>query len=97
MMMMRPGSIPQWRAVEGAVLAIAMTMMTARVRRTRRGLRKDRGNGREHRVERRNRRRLSMENGTVLPKVPGYPSAVQIETDPEGTVRVTNCEATQAR
>jgi len=43
--MMRTGRISARRAVDGAVLAMTMTMMTARVRRTRRALRK--GPGRE--------------------------------------------------
>ena len=50
--MMRTGLIPDGLAVEGAVLAMAMTMMTARVRRTRRVVRKGLGKGREQRMER---------------------------------------------
>jgi hypothetical protein len=44
MMMMRTGQIPECRAVEGGVLAIAKTMITARVRRSRRATRKTREN-----------------------------------------------------
>ena len=52
MMMMRTGQIPERRAVDGAVLAMKMTMMTARVRRTRRAVRKGPGKGREQRMGR---------------------------------------------
>jgi len=38
--------------VEGVVLAMAMTMMTARVRRTRRAVRKEPGKGRVQRMGR---------------------------------------------
>jgi hypothetical protein len=48
MMMMRTGGIPERRAVEGAVLVMAMTMKMARVRRTCRAVRKEPGKGREH-------------------------------------------------
>jgi len=54
MMMMRTGRIKERRAVEGTVLAMAMAMMTARVRRTRRAVRKEPGNVRERRVGRGN-------------------------------------------
>jgi len=47
MMMVSTGRIPERRAVEGAVLAMAMTMMTARVKRTRRAVRKEPGKGTE--------------------------------------------------
>jgi len=53
MMMMRPGQIPEHRAVEGTVLAMAMTMTTGRVRRTRMAVRKGPGNGWEQRTARR--------------------------------------------
>jgi len=43
--MMRTGRIPQHRAVEGVVLAMTMTMMTVRVRRTCRAVRKGLGKG----------------------------------------------------
>jgi MarR-like DNA-binding transcriptional regulator SgrR of sgrS sRNA len=52
MMRMTTGLIPVCRAVEGAVQAMAMTMMTARVRRTRRAVRKVLGKGRENRMGR---------------------------------------------
>jgi len=68
MMMMRTGRIPESRAVDGAVLAMTMTMMTARVRRrTRRAERKGPGKGREQRMERGNRRGRGRE--TVKGKV----------------------------
>jgi len=47
--------------VEGAVLVIAMTLITARVRRTRWAVRKELGKGREQRVGRRNGRQLRTE------------------------------------
>jgi len=50
--MLTTGQIPERRAVEGAVLTMAMTMMTARVRRTRREVRKGPGKGRVHRMGR---------------------------------------------
>jgi len=43
--MMRTGRIPKRRAVEGAVLVMAMSMMTARVRRACRAVRKEQGKG----------------------------------------------------
>ena len=46
MMMMTTGRIPERRAVDGAVLAMTMTMITARVSRTRRAVRKGPGKGR---------------------------------------------------
>jgi hypothetical protein len=45
MMMMRTGQIPLGRVVHGPVLAMVMTMTTARVRRTRREVRKQLGKG----------------------------------------------------
>jgi len=51
-MMMRTGRIPERRAVDGAVLALTMTMMTARVRTTRRAVRKGPGKRREQRMGR---------------------------------------------
>jgi len=47
MIMMRTGRIWEHQAVEGAVLAMAMTMTMARVRRTRRAVRKGPGKRRE--------------------------------------------------
>jgi hypothetical protein len=52
MMMMRTGRIPDGLAVEGAVLAMEMTMTTASVRRTRRVVRKEPGKGRVQRMGR---------------------------------------------
>jgi len=49
--------------VEGAVLAMAMTMMTARVRRTCSAVRKDPGHEREQRMGRRNGWRLRKGKG----------------------------------
>jgi len=43
-------AIPERRAVEGAVLTMAMTMMMARVRRTPRAVRKGLGKGRDQRM-----------------------------------------------
>ena len=51
-MMMRTGQIPERRAVEGAVLGMAITMTMARVRRTRRAVRKGPGKRREQRTGR---------------------------------------------
>jgi len=65
--MMRTGQIPERRAVDGAVLAIKMRMMTARVRRTRRAVRKGPGKGRELRMGRGNGRGRGRE--TVKGKV----------------------------
>ena len=50
MMMMRTGQIPEHLTVEGAVLAMAMTMTMERVRRTRREVRKGPGKGRKQRT-----------------------------------------------
>jgi len=50
--MMTTGRIPEHRAVEGANLAMAMTMTTARVRRTRRAVRKGPGKSRVPRMGR---------------------------------------------
>jgi hypothetical protein len=50
--MLRTGRIPERRAVDGAVLAMTMTMMTASVRRTPRAVRKGPGKGREQRMAR---------------------------------------------
>jgi hypothetical protein len=47
MMMIRTGRIPERRAVEGAVLAMAMTISTMRVRRTRMAVSKGLGKRRE--------------------------------------------------
>jgi len=45
--MMRTARIPEGRAVNGAILALAMKMTMVRVRRTRRAVRKRPGKGRE--------------------------------------------------
>jgi len=50
--MMRTGRIPERRAVDGAVLAMKMTMTMARVMRTPRAVRKGPGKGREQRMGR---------------------------------------------
>ena len=50
--MMRTGPIPERRAFEGAILAIGMPMMTRRLRKTRRAVSKERGNGRAQRMGR---------------------------------------------
>jgi hypothetical protein len=63
MMMMKIGQIPVRRAVEGAVLAMAMTMTTARVSRACKAVRKDPGKGREQRMGRGNGRRLRTGRG----------------------------------
>jgi hypothetical protein len=47
---MRTGRIPEGRAVEGPVLAMAMTIMTVRMKRTRRVVRKEQGKGRVERM-----------------------------------------------
>jgi hypothetical protein len=58
------GWIMDRRAVERAVMIMAMTMMTARGRRTRRVVRKGLGKGREQRMRRGNGRRLGTGRGT---------------------------------
>jgi len=50
MMVMRTGGIPERGVVEGAVLEMPMTVRMARVRRTRREVRKGPGKGREQRT-----------------------------------------------
>jgi len=50
--MMRNGGIPERRVVDGAVLAMTMTMTTARVRRTHMVGRKEWGKAREQRMRR---------------------------------------------
>jgi hypothetical protein len=52
MMMMTTRRIPERRAVDGAVPAMAMTMTTARMRRTRSAVRKGPGKGRIQRMGR---------------------------------------------
>jgi len=52
MMMMTTGRILERPAVEGAILAMALTMMTARVRRTRKAVRPGPGKGRVQRMGR---------------------------------------------
>jgi len=49
---MRTGRIPEHRAVDGAVLAMTITMTTARVRRRCRAVRNGLGKGREQRMGR---------------------------------------------
>jgi hypothetical protein len=69
MMMMTTGLIPVRQAVEGAVLARAITMTTARVRRTCRALRKGPGKGREQTTGRgkgRGRGRETVERKVLL-------------------------------
>ena len=61
--MMRTGQMPGHRAVEGAILAMAMTRTTVRVRRTLRAVRKGPGKGWDQRMGRGNRRRLSTGRG----------------------------------
>jgi hypothetical protein len=51
-MMMRTEQIPEHRAVQGALLAMAMGITTARVRRTPRQVRKGPGKRRKYRMER---------------------------------------------
>jgi len=50
--MMKTGRISERRAVEGAILAMAMKMMTVRVKKTRRAVRKGPGKGRAQRMGR---------------------------------------------
>jgi len=50
--MMKTGRIPERRAVEGAILAMAMTMRTVRVRTTGRAVRKGPGMGWEPKMGR---------------------------------------------
>jgi hypothetical protein len=52
MMMMRTGRIPVSRVVEGALLAMGMTVMKAIMNRTDRAVRMGPGKGREHRMRR---------------------------------------------
>jgi hypothetical protein len=68
MMMMTAGRIPVSRAVKGAVLAMAMTLTMARVRRTRRALRKGPVKEMEYRTGRGKGRgkRWEMVKGKVL-------------------------------
>jgi hypothetical protein len=67
MMMMRTGRIPERRAVEGADLAMALTMNIARVRRTRRAVRNVAGKGTEQRTGRGNGRGNGTGKGIVKP------------------------------
>ena len=62
-MMMTTGRILERRAVEGAVLAMPRTMMTAMGRKTRRAVRKGMGNGREQIMGRGKGRRLRTGRG----------------------------------
>jgi len=50
--MMTTGRIPERRVVEGAIVTMAMTMMTVRVRRTRWAVRTGLGKGRVQRIGR---------------------------------------------
>jgi len=61
--MMRTGRILAGRAVEEAVLAMAMTMKTARVMRTRKAVRKELGKGRVITMGRRQARRRQQRKG----------------------------------
>jgi hypothetical protein len=63
MMMMTTGRIPVRRDVEGVVMAITMTMTTARVRRRPRAVRQRLGRGREQRMGRGKGRRLRTGRG----------------------------------
>jgi hypothetical protein len=63
MLMMSTGQILERRAVEGAVLAMAMTMTIARVRRTRRVVRKGLGKRRERWMRRGKGRQLRTGRG----------------------------------
>jgi len=56
--MMRTGQIPERRAVNGGVLAMTMTIMTARMWRTHWAVRKEPGKEREQRMGRGKGRRL---------------------------------------
>jgi hypothetical protein len=74
MMMMRTGLILDRQAVEGAFLAMAMTMTMARVRRIHRAVRKALGKGREQRTERgkgRERGRETVKGKVLLNKPQG--------------------------
>jgi len=55
---MRTGRIPERREVEGAILAMTITMTMVKVRRTRRVVRKGLGKGWEERMRRGKGRRL---------------------------------------
>jgi hypothetical protein len=75
--MMRTERIPDGRAVDGAVLAMGMTMTTARVRRTHRPVRKELGKGRVQRMgrgkgrgrqQRKGRRRETVKGKVLLNK-----------------------------
>jgi len=61
--MMTTGQIPERRAVEGAALAMGMTMMMAAVRRTSRVVRKGSGKGWEYWMGRRIGRQLRTGRG----------------------------------
>ena len=61
--MMKPGQIPERRAMEGAVPVMTTTMSTARVRRTRRAVRQGLGKGMEQRMGSGKRRRLRTGRG----------------------------------
>jgi len=63
MIMMRTGRILDHRVVGWAVLAMAITMMTARVRRTRRAVRKEQGKERGRKMGMGNGRRLRTGRG----------------------------------
>ena len=61
--MMRTGRIPEGRAVEGGIPAMAMTMTILRVRGTHRAVRKGPGKGREQRTGRGKGRQLRTGRG----------------------------------
>jgi hypothetical protein len=63
MMMMTTGRILKGRAVDGGVLAMAMTMTTARVRRTHRAVRMELGKGRVQTMARGKEMGKAMEEG----------------------------------
>jgi hypothetical protein len=69
MMIMRTGRIPEHRAVEPAVLALAMTLTMARVRRTRSGVRQGPEKGMEHSTGRDKRKRKGRGSKTINGKV----------------------------
>jgi hypothetical protein len=69
MMMMKTRWIPEGQAVEGDVLAMSMTMTTARVRRTCRAVRKEPRKGRVQRMGRGKGRGKGRGRETVKGKV----------------------------
>jgi hypothetical protein len=63
MMMMRTAQIRERHVVQGAVLAMAVRILTVRVTTTQRAVRKEPAKGREHRIECRKELRLRMDIG----------------------------------